>query len=451
MQPIQIFTLDFQFLGEIDDYESLQFTRRAKKPGDFELHINLNKNNTDTLQEDNLIYLSPKKVGVIRHREISRENTDELVIRGYTLNGLLNRRITVPPNGQAYDTIKATLETVMKHYVNRNAVNPTDSTRVIPNLVIADDLQRGPTVEWQSRYKQLDEELESLSTDEIGWAVTLDLENKKFVFDILEGRNLSVNQNENPPVIFSIDFDNVRNQVFTDSATSYKNTAYVGGQGEGENRAIAEVGTNATGLQRIETFIDARDVEDDTQLPSRGLEKLKEYQKILSFESQILTYGPFVYEQDWDLGDTVTVQDNKLGLTMDTPITEVKEIYESSGFQLEATFGHSVPTLVDKIKQKLDGPMIEKAFVPTKTSELENDAGYVTSDDIENLGNDKTYVHEQLSPTTQWIITHNLGKYPSVTITDSAGNVVVGDIKHESTNKLTVSFTAAFAGKAFLN
>jgi len=365
LKPIQIYSPDFLFFAEIDDYESLQFTRKAKKSGDFELHINLNKNNTEFLQEDNLVYLSPRKIGVIRHREISRDNTDELVIKGYTLQQWINRRITVPPIGKAYDNIKAPLETVMKYYVRVNAVAPTDTSRIIPNLIVADDLGRGPTVDANTRYKPLDEELERLSTDEIGWEVYVDLETRKFVFDILEGRNLTTGQVINPPVIFSVDFDNVRNVVFTDSVMSHKNMAYVGGQGEGEARVIVEVGNSSSGLGRLETFIDARDIEDDSQLPSRGAEKLREYQKITSFESEILTYGPFVYEQDWDLGDMVTVQDTKLGLMMDTPIAEVKEIYESNGFRLEATFGNTVPTIVDKIKKKTDIPMIERPIKPS--------------------------------------------------------------------------------------
>lgn len=451
MQPIRILTTVFQLLGEIDDYESLQFIRRSKKPGEFELHININKNLTDTLLEDNLIMLSPRKVGLILHREISRSNSEQLVIKGYTLQGILSRRITEPPAGLAYDSIRASIETTMKHYVANNAVNPRDSTRIIPNLVIGQDNRRGETVSWDSRYKQLDEELANLSSDKFGWEVYLDLANKKFVFDIIEGKNLTTGQTDNPPVIFSIDFDNIKSQNFVDSGLGHKNTAYVGGQGEGAGRAIAEVGHNLTGLERIETFIDARDVEDDTQLSSRGMEKLQEFQKVLSFESEILTYGPFIYEQDWDVGDIVTVQDRKLGITLDTPIPEVKEIYEPGGFRLEAVFGNTVPTLIDRIKQTLNGPMTEKAFIPSKTSDLENDAGYVTQEDVSVIAQDKTYSHEQLSPATQWIITHNLNKYPSVSIIDSAGNIVFGDVKHESINKVTLSFTSAFAGKAFLN
>nr|WP_309099063.1 siphovirus ReqiPepy6 Gp37-like family protein [Fredinandcohnia onubensis] len=448
MQPVRILTPSFQFLGEIDDYESLQFTRRFRKPGEIELHINLNKNLTETLVEDNWVFLTSKKVGVIRHREIDRDNTEQLMVKGYTLKGLLSRRLTVPPFGEAYDKARGNVESVLKHYVRQNAVSPIDPSRVIPNLVITDDLFQGPVIEWQSRYKNLVDELETVSfTYGFGWDVSLDLENERLVFEVYEPRNLTTSQNELPPVIFSIDFDNVKSQVFTDSAVDYKNTAYVGGQGEGIERSFVELG-NSTGLDRHETFIDARDVEDDSILPVRGQQKLQEMQKITSFETEILTYGPFVYEQDWDLGDIVTVQDTKLGITMDTPIPEVKEIYEPSGFRLDATFGNTVPTLIDMIKKVVDVPMTEKAYIPTKTSELENDAGYITNDEIPQA---QTYVHDQIAPASTWTILHNLNKMPSVTVIDSGGNEVIGDRKYDSMNKVTLTFTTAFAGKALLN
>lgn len=451
MQPIRIFTPSLDFLGEIDDYRSLQFERKSKESGQFEIQINLNKENTEHLKEDNLIYLNDHRVGIIRKREIKRDELENLIIKGYELKSILSRRITIPPTGQAYDTVRGPIETLMKHYVLENAVNPTDSTRMIPNLVIAEDLGRGPEVDHSSRYKQLDQELANLSTDEIGWEIYVDLENRKYIFDVIAGKNRTVNQTIHPPVIFSIDFDNIKNQTFVESTMDYKNTAYVGGQGEGEQRAIAEVGTNASGFDRIETFVDARDVEDDALLSIRGAAKLKEFEKVVSFESEILTNGPFVYRQDWDLGDAVTVQDNKLNLTMDTPIPAITEFYEENGFSVDATFGKVVPTILDKYNQKLSGPMTEKAIIPSKISELQNDAGYITESEIGNIVSDKSYSHEQLVPTTDWTILHNLGKYPSVTVIDSAGSTVMGDIKNESLNKLIISFATSFAGKAICN
>lgn len=62
-----------------------------------------------------------------------------------------------------------------------------------------------------------------------------------------------------------------------------------------------------------------------------------------------------------------------------------------------------------------------------------------------------TYTHNQIVPLSMWTITHNLKKYPCVTVVDSSGSVVVGDVKYLSENELQVSFSGAFAGKAYLN
>ena len=64
---------------------------------------------------------------------------------------------------------------------------------------------------------------------------------------------------------------------------------------------------------------------------------------------------------------------------------------------------------------------------------------------------DKYYAHDQAQAESQWAIEHNLNKYPSVTITDSAGDQVEGEVRYNGLNSLTVSFSAPFAGKAYLN
>lgn len=61
------------------------------------------------------------------------------------------------------------------------------------------------------------------------------------------------------------------------------------------------------------------------------------------------------------------------------------------------------------------------------------------------------YIYTQGSASDEWTIQHNLGKYPSVTIVDSGGNVVVGDVQYLSTDEISISFAGAFSGKAYLN
>jgi hypothetical protein len=50
-----------------------------------------------------------------------------------------------------------------------------------------------------------------------------------------------------------------------------------------------------------------------------------------------------------------------------------------------------------------------------------------------------------------WVITHNLGFYPNVVVTDSAGTVVEGDLTYVSVNELTVTLTHAISGYAYLS
>lgn len=67
------------------------------------------------------------------------------------------------------------------------------------------------------------------------------------------------------------------------------------------------------------------------------------------------------------------------------------------------------------------------------------------------VGLDLTHVHYQISPENTWNIFHNLGKFPSVSVVDSAGSLVIGDVDYNDINNVTIFFTGAFGGKAYLN
>lgn len=63
----------------------------------------------------------------------------------------------------------------------------------------------------------------------------------------------------------------------------------------------------------------------------------------------------------------------------------------------------------------------------------------------------QTYTFNQGTPAATWTIAHNLGQYPSVTVVDSGGTVVGGDVEYIDLNNLVVSFNLPFGGKAYLN
>ena len=62
----------------------------------------------------------------------------------------------------------------------------------------------------------------------------------------------------------------------------------------------------------------------------------------------------------------------------------------------------------------------------------------------------RRHIHTQGTASTEWVITHTLGGRPSVTVVDSAGTVVIGEVQYDSNTQVTVSFTAAFSGYAYL-
>lgn len=64
---------------------------------------------------------------------------------------------------------------------------------------------------------------------------------------------------------------------------------------------------------------------------------------------------------------------------------------------------------------------------------------------------DKTFVFEQGIASDTWIINHNLGKYPSVSLVDSAGTQFDADVEYNDENTCTVRMNGATTGKAFLN
>ena len=65
-------------------------------------------------------------------------------------------------------------------------------------------------------------------------------------------------------------------------------------------------------------------------------------------------------------------------------------------------------------------------------------------------GSTRRYTHTQGSPSTTWNVIHGLGGKPSVTIVDTSDTHVVGDVTYNSDSSITVSFTAAFSGYAYL-
>lgn len=70
---------------------------------------------------------------------------------------------------------------------------------------------------------------------------------------------------------------------------------------------------------------------------------------------------------------------------------------------------------------------------------------------IDDADSSTTFTHKQIVPNSRWVINHMTNSYPSVSVIDSSGELVYGNVVYIDRNTVTVEFSFPFAGRAFLN
>nr|WP_243143960.1 hypothetical protein [Eubacterium sp. BL-380-WT-2B] len=344
-----------EFIGEIDNFKSTVYVRRWETFGTFEIH--LEEDRPELFVEGYYIMLNNDayRSGIIQYYKNDSDGYEpksqkDIVIKGYSLLYLLYWRITVPPatnNGYRIWNNKP-IEDIMYDLVNENAVNPSDSKRKIPQLTMGTSQHRGGKLTFQTRLKYLTDDLYTLSRQSgLGVSIKLDAVSKRFVFEVLEGRDCTYGIENPRSYIFSKANNKVNKRTYTYSTMGAKNMAYIGGQGDGDDREIVTLHDELAGLERKEMFVDARDIPEGQtdNLLDRGNTKLEATKEVVSYEFDASTedYGTL-----WDLGDTATFVDES-GFIEDNRITEVREAYESSVLRIDPVFGHTEQTIVDNL------------------------------------------------------------------------------------------------------
>lgn len=358
---LYVFDRELNFISITESFNSLRWVRRYSKSGEFELQCALTEEALTLLARGNIIYKKgDTEAGYIEYKNLKQdtEGKEILAIKGKFLTSYLNRRIIWGTN-----IFNTTSENAMRTLISNSCINPSDSTRIIPNIIL-DTLQGyTDTVDYQVSYANLADELEKLSNiSNLGHRINLDTINKKLVFEVYKGLDRSVNQEINAKCIFSKEFENILEQEYVDSLNNYKNLCLIGGVGEGTARKLATIG-NSIGLDRFEVFADQKSLSNEVDsvvmsdtdytnlLIGKGNEILAETKEIQTFDSKINLNSNLKYHVDFELGDIVTYLSKKWNVTVDSRITEIEEVYEESGQQINITFGNNIPNLIDKIKR----------------------------------------------------------------------------------------------------
>tara|TARA_B110000285_G_C14882453_1_gene494577 strand:+ start:15 stop:722 length:708 start_codon:yes stop_codon:yes gene_type:complete len=68
-----------------------------------------------------------------------------------------------------------------------------------------------------------------------------------------------------------------------------------------------------------------------------------------------------------------------------------------------------------------------------------------------DAGGDLSFTFTQAVAALVWTVNHNLGKNPSVSIVTNTGEEVYARVDYTNLNSLTITFSQAFAGSAYMN
>ena len=350
---VYVMNSSLQRIGVIDSYMSIIWTKRYYTYGDFELYLDASQDNIDLCQIGRFVYREGDyedgtftSVMIIRYVQIdtSLDDGNTLLVRGEDLKSILRQRII-----WSQTVLSGTLEANIRKVITSNIISPSVSARKISSFQLGDEMGGTSTVQVQVTGNTIaDWVTEQITPYEIGYDVQI--VDGYFTFILYEGDDRSYEQSTNPYVIFSQDFENLLTSNYVRNSTNSKNVALVAGEGEGSDRRTTTAGSSsASGLDRFELYVDARDVssttEDGTlsdadylaQLASRGEDKLSEMKDTTMFEGEVEASTNFVHGTDYFLGDKVQII-NEYGIGAAARIVEIIDSEDGSGRTVVPTF-----------------------------------------------------------------------------------------------------------------
>lgn len=365
-------------IGIIDTAQSVIWKSEYYGTGAFEIYVSATQKNIEFLKVGYYVTRpNDVNIGVIEDLNITYDAQSGRMITatGRFAKSLLDRRLIYKLNSSGITgkvsilpTIsRGLVETAMRQLVLDNIISSDQPARNVPFIAlgnlkgIAKKIvdENGDATQKQTSFGNLLEYTdETLQEYGLGAFMSLDVSNFKLLYNVFEGKDRTWgNGFDNLPLIFSQDFDNLLSSNYQYQTNALKNTALIGGEGEGTDRFCAMVGVNASGLNRREMWVDASgqskkyndasgteqtytDEEYTALLKSAGQQEILLRKIVQTFDGEIdLTNSGLVFGSDYWIGDLVTIQDVDLGIYMNTRILTATEVQDESGYKIDITYG----------------------------------------------------------------------------------------------------------------
>lgn len=356
---LTILDKDLEVVGDIDDAISFIWDKHYREAGYVEIYAAVTPRTVALLKEGYYITRDDDPCVARIHSiatETNEEGVDVIIASAKFVQNVLGQRIIWNRT-----RIYGNAELVARSLIIDNCMSPTDAQgnamreRIIGELTMAEAHGLPDRLnETQVSYKNLLEYvLEICATFHYGLRAIMKTAEKKIAIDIYAGTDRSYRQTAQPHVVFSQENENLIGFSYKYDKSTTVNVVRVAGEGEGAARIMTNIGT-ASGLDRFEVFVDARDISS-TITGEDGSESVaytpEEYKAMLE-ERGLLSMAPasesidasvdlsrsYEYRRDFDVGDVVTIHDLRTGAYVNARLMSVLESEDSSGYTLTPTF-----------------------------------------------------------------------------------------------------------------
>lgn len=328
---MELYTLDSLLRRErvIDRFDSLIWTERWQSMGDFELVIESTNEYRKYLQPGTWLSLNESyrcmRVETIEDA-VDDEGRKKLTVKGPSIEVLLEERVarqeiesttlqdTWSIAGQAADTAREFMEDVCMFgsTTTEDIIPYLTTTPIFPASSIPEPTGiTHITIDIISVYEAVKGVCEKY---DFGFRLCRNPDSNQLKFDVYTGSDRTTGQSTLPPVIFSPDFDNLKNTTEFTSTAGVKNIAYVFSPVGAVIVPAPNVDPLIAGFERRVLAIRADDITDTipadatAKMTQRGLEELAKYRDVTAFDGEIGQSTQFKYDTDYYLGDFVEMR-----------------------------------------------------------------------------------------------------------------------------------------------
>lgn len=359
-------------VGIVDTAKSVIWHSQYYGVGDFEIYAPATPGIINLLKENNYVTrTNDANVGIIERVEISYNPSDGqmIVASGRFAKSMLYRRLIYNISGNTiYPVVSSgNVEAAARALVTANIISATDTARNVSFFELGASAgitktivdANGNATSKQTSFDNLGEYTDAMLQEyNLGAYVALNSATSKLQYKVFEGEDRSAgNTDGNEPLVFSQDFDNLLASAYLFDNSAVRNTALIGGEGEGTARFATMLTSSATGINRREIFIDGSgqskkyqdanaveheytDTEYTALLRSQASQEMAAFiiTETLGGEIDISNSG-LTLGTDYGLGDLVTLQDNLINVYTTARIIGITEVQDDGGYTIAVEFG----------------------------------------------------------------------------------------------------------------